>query len=759
VPFQKGRKKDPNWPGILESDEGQLSENVFRFYDGGTYAVWKRVRDDCTWRGTWAVDTAYNQKDALLHNSALYICSVTHGSTPEKEPGAGGPWLHIADDVTYDASSWQDDHDYAAKVFLINAGTGYLSTEAHHSEQGWNDPGTWQDCTYFSSGELELKSSKLYSVNPSGVMGYEWLCSPTLPSSTWTYQLYGNIAAYDAEALAADWGVDNEWRLTRKPIGLVLEDARDEDLRWDFNGEYNIRLRLKADFESDPKYDVSPDLKLDDEMVGPVRVIEGESEVQPASITCRMPTRRYHIKIDEIGTRSVANYANVEYNESAPEDQELLMAWDFIYPEGVFWCPFDTSDTENFKVTASPSYDAEEVTRAPIPVGGRRIIQLFLMPRRWAYYGRNYVAEVENGPHVYCNCWYGGFLWLDTIPFATHYTQYMGLWYDRWPNSFELGNAGIEDGNPYIYVAVPFAADYYDTNGDSSEDSVIEDYEALGLNTDDVIAGANAINVFCHKGTWSDAIYIRYADRWDDWGGGWYYPLFWSRANMKAVDTSPGCGYSPYEAQRECFAATDDVWTPIWDKVEHSDFYAAYGIDGDSLPADPDYTFSDGYPYGIGLVATQAGDLVGVIKAGGQMFYVWRRTTETLELKCPSTNPVPDRPYGFETNSEDDFISYDYSVYYNDCFAVYGTSFPLCPFESTDGRKITGAFRPLPTSLDDTGHADPGGEARGAQYTLPVPVFVMGGRERYFDDGRRAWRYAGWFAPGDERSEDERNRR
>ena len=44
------------------------------------------------WRGSWASDTVYSQKDQTGNLGDLFYCAVAHVSSAETEPGVGAQW-------------------------------------------------------------------------------------------------------------------------------------------------------------------------------------------------------------------------------------------------------------------------------------------------------------------------------------------------------------------------------------------------------------------------------------------------------------------------------------------------------------------------------------------------------------------------------------------------------------------------------------------------------------------------------------------
>jgi hypothetical protein len=70
--------------------------------------------------------------------------------------------------------------------------------------------------------------------------------------------------------------------------------------------------------------------------------------------------------------------------------------YDYVM-ENIFWTPFDTSDSDNFKLTLEPRYDAEEFTgdHAVVIDSVYVEIDLILIPRWWWFYGRFMTSESQ----------------------------------------------------------------------------------------------------------------------------------------------------------------------------------------------------------------------------------------------------------------------------------------------------------------------------------------------------------------------------
>lgn len=795
-----------------------ISRVVFSLYDACTVTKWKKLREDVRWRSTWSSGEFYLQGDLVVQSGSLYVATSNHTAQDDEEPGSGESWTSkwrlLAETATYDATGWVDKHAYTVNYFIIDDDdTAWLCVESHTSKAGVNEPGLYEDDTFLSGGDVSLTATKTYTYEHPGLPADEyptWACTHDFQTNEWLYNLYCNTFPLTGEDIATAWDETNELRFLRKPLGFV--QTRDSDLRWTMSGQQNIRVQLKRAVDEDPpRADVSKDLLEDGETKGSVSIADGTTNEIAGQVQAR-GLGKFHLKVSEVGTRSFAQYIDKEPGTG------MTSGWDWLEPEGIFWCPFDTSDTTNFKVTKEPSYDADAVTTPIISVIGNRRIDLMLVPRTWAYYCRNWQRKRTWGGTVYCYDTTSPpppdrVEWTVTnVLRKTQFAYHIGLWYDRWPNTFKLDTPCSEDGEFYYDdegSSYPLYYDLMNTEGDLSKDSMTEDIGAAAQETEEEpISGFNGTHCLLYIGgegvedTDENGLITVNHGGWiqvEDFPSTWYdfeTPLLWSRANFKMVATTyRACprgpewwqdiicqldeyGGYPAKERCHCITPTTDVWTPIWTKVEESDFYDKYGIGGNSLLSGYDDVPTDNIPYGVGLVAQPAESLVAVIKIGSEAYYVWRVTKETMFLNCRQDVAIPDRPYGFEPSTEVDFADMQalgngagfWPLLQPDIYIPTAppyvldkemkTPITMSPFNVINGREITGALRPQP-SIDDDGHLPYSSITTGEQYTFPTSIFVLGGRERYLKAVEeidewivygRVWRHYGYPCDGWEAS-------
>ena len=104
-----------------------------------------------------------------------------------------------------------------------------------------------------------------------------------------------------------------------------------------------------------------------------------------------------------------------------PDGKRLVMGSETEYKEpvsGIFFYNFDTTDSDNFKVTTSESYYGHEA--GPLIISGNALngqYDIYLVPRQWFYYVYFLAWYI-----LYTMFWYS----YHVIPFSTY-------WYDRPP--------------------------------------------------------------------------------------------------------------------------------------------------------------------------------------------------------------------------------------------------------------------------------------------------------------------------------------
>lgn len=208
------------------------------------------------------------------------------------------------------------------------------------------------------------------------------------------FRYMGNEFVLTKEQIQAEYGSDVQDRFNRMPLQIVTEREAD-DKRWTmFAGGINARLRLLSSNDvSKPKFDVSPDLIKDSSKKGPWRFVDQTDPTLPDEYKIAgVVIGKYGLELKEIGTKSVCHYIDQGSQTGSP----LSYGIDWLDPEGLFICPFNTLDTDNYKVTLEPDYEADAVDGRILMASGLTKVEIHLMFRRWAHYCRLAQIQMEH---------------------------------------------------------------------------------------------------------------------------------------------------------------------------------------------------------------------------------------------------------------------------------------------------------------------------------------------------------------------------
>lgn len=257
--------------------------------------------------------------------------------------------------------------------------------------QGWKIIPEWcGEPTTKGSASFTESEMGLYKIRPVDI--------------TWTYR--GNDFLVAPSVIEHQYGSENPDRWNRMPltgvdVGTSPENSdRDSAKRWKLTDSMSSRystvnlrctLKHKAD-EEEPKLDTGPDLKLDNKQKGRWKYLMGDVGKDKALQYKTTPSAggRFGIQVQEVGTKTFCHYVNQD-NFVAGGPVGYMAEW--LEPEGIFYSPFDTTDTEKFKVTRQPLFTADEVSGLFLNVMRRNRVEIYLMPRRWAFYTYHSVAH------------------------------------------------------------------------------------------------------------------------------------------------------------------------------------------------------------------------------------------------------------------------------------------------------------------------------------------------------------------------------
>ena len=322
---------------------------------------------------------------------------------------------------------------------------------------------------------------------------------------------------------------------------------------------------------------------------------------------------------------------------------------------GLFWCPFDTSDRDNYKVTEEPRYDSLENTDPPIEVFGTTQYDLFLFPRFWGFW-------VE---FFYSNSFIRAFIWTRPpkdfrMPVARRSgmyecaVPYTNTWFQTFPDFADLDFDLTEDNrhcvvewqgdadyrnclflmNPHDidYVgAYPYSLEYPDTlccigTPDKGKPFRFE------FEYDSDIGDYWRPHIPEYRSSWESL------SGWDKMTAWWN---FRSPPDGKVIQMENQATLGPHDGDLECGNGMDDYYFA-------SDTY--YYHDEDDYDEDEtakiaalldfvmDHPVIQGWGFttaqirawGVFMGAGNEGDLVGILKRGTNIRYIWRRTDETI---------------------------------------------------------------------------------------------------------------------------------
>lgn len=248
--------------------------------------------------------------------------------------------------------------------------------------------------TEWDAEEEEWKTIPAWAeVSEKGV--YHWSETATRPHNNTVedidFKYIGNNFVLTTEQVQAEYGAEAEDKFNRMPLQIVTEREED-DKRWTmFANGMNARFRLlKENDTTKPKFDVSPDLMEDKEQKGSWKFVNQTDIAKPDEYRLRnlIIPAKYGLEVKEIGTKSICHY--IQHVETDPL---LSYGVDWLDPEGIFICPFNTLDTDNYKITREPDYAADAVDGHILFAMGITNVEIYFMFRRWAYYCR--IAHIQ----------------------------------------------------------------------------------------------------------------------------------------------------------------------------------------------------------------------------------------------------------------------------------------------------------------------------------------------------------------------------
>jgi hypothetical protein len=371
---------------------------TIRFFDGATKPCWKTCEQVSTTEfKTWGDETDYLYEgrkvflkfktttpwsetgnyevdDFVLHEDKTYICMQDHESSSETEPGnSAGYWSIAIFSVTVVSSIYNVDDDETT----CEVEESQVFPELY-SFKKWADIPEWCGAlTELGTHEFTANTYDFTRLTHQG--HYTYLANDHLVDELVIANEYDEEGKTEEE-------IDAIW--DRKPLCRV--ENRDEGQRWAMqDGRYNFRIGIVSSPTEDPDHETSPDLEEDGDTIGTCEIFEDDEN--GAMVVQARAKGNYGLRFNEVGTRSYCHY----FESSGIQTSDAIKySTDWFCPDGIFFAPFDTTDTLNFSVTTSPEYSVDGEGGEIIPNSGGDV-EIYLMPRRWLYRASHRTSNIE----------------------------------------------------------------------------------------------------------------------------------------------------------------------------------------------------------------------------------------------------------------------------------------------------------------------------------------------------------------------------
>lgn len=589
-----------------------------------------------------------------------------------------------------------------------------------------------------------------------------------------TYQVHGNQdSRVRAEIIANEFADSNDKRWERKPLATRPAEWRYTGNRWLTGGTYiivdpvtggdviksdysqfNIHTELVSSSEGEPQGRIDPDAYHDGEAKRlKLKWIRDEGTVRPLIYYGHFPGRKLGLRVKD-QSKSFAQYVS----------PALATGFDWI--DSIYFCPFDTTNDTEFKVTSQPSFDADEVSGKMLGPGNK--FDVFLIPRRWLFRVRyrhqenvydasndtvlaSPSSKCENHLNFYFHdieneaikCDYNSATNTMTAWYA-NVTHYDCFFWGRWPCnwsalwSHEAGHQ-VEESSVDVMFWDGTGAQVSTVTLVSSEtsDEAKANYLSAGAGvdiTDYMFTGGLSSNLHICSDT--SGFYVKVGDSsygfsplcavaHTAWGGPVYTR---SEEGYSYIGATPSPD-SPEFGLKRLWQVIEEstVWTDVIEPWRNS----ARDGDEDSAQA----SRIDMIPWGVAVSPSMTGDLVGIIRNRGRAWFVWRKTDEEI---TPWVSGSISNPIRWESNNEDGRLG----GYWEGDYAgenVYDGDLPdIWAGDAT--RKLTGFGRTI--SIEEADADDYCTElvrqfaiAEGEpEVSLHAPAFVMLSDERAFSD-------------------------
>jgi hypothetical protein len=596
-----------------------------------------------------------------------------------------------------------------------------------------------------------------------------------------TYKVYGNVnSKVRNTAIEEQFSEDNPDRWERKPLATRPREWRFDGNRWYVGGTYmfidpatgqstiasdysqfNIKTELCTSPDSSTA-SIDPDSFHDDKARRlKMKYSEDLGVIKPLIYKGLFPGQRLGLRVKD-QSKSYGHYVS---------GSGLGYTYDWI--DGIYFCEFDTSDTENYKVTTEPSFNATEVSGKFISPGK---YDVGLIPRRWVYVLRyrhqvnpesEYEENVYSGISPTCESnlsfnWGG----VDNNAVKTEYnsstntlkaykvesTHYLVFFWGRPPCNFtarwfhEDGQPSAEDTSPVgFYNADENFVGTVDLIWNETFEKAQADFVTAGGSSEDaseILTGGLSGNLHVCSDTTQYFVKI----------GNESTESFGTMSGISStcyggpVITRSSASYSYQGFDLSGFDTQEFGINRLWKVIEDSKAWTdlikplrdkAIAMTDNATSA----SRIDMIPWGVGISPSKAGDLVGVVRIREKAYYVWRKTDEEFTPKVVGSATHPTR---FESNDSTgklgEFTEGNYGTLMDaGTENLYDADY--CDlFVGDSGRKLTHVGREVSSVVDEPdedcsflygSHAE--GATEGA-VKLDAPIFVMLTKERAFDD-------------------------
>lgn len=612
------------------------------------------------------------------------------------------------------------------------------------------------------------------------------------PRSAGEINIWGSESSkVPASLISTEFVATNDKRWERKPFGNRPKEWRYSGNRWNIGGTYmytdpttgeskiasdynmfNIKVELKSSKDAEPIAKIDPDMYHEEKAVKlKLKNPHHLNTIQPLVYKGNIGARKLGIKVSE-NSNSWAHYITSGGKYS------------FGFLSGVYYCPFDTTDTTNFKITLLPSF-AADATATDGRIASAGPVDVFMVPRRIGYMLRythitkdsttettsaltGVTSAAATGMYKYngfddqiSKVTVSGSAPNITIKAYTFKSKHcVGFFWGRIPCNFSTFWPNIETVLGEVSLIKFFTTTgttLYDVDHvwcpvNTTYKQIFLDGGGSAVDAVDIYSGGNGGDFHIHSDSTNGKIKLAVS------GANVYASIdqIKTTAICSCVDTPASLSYQYYGTMPNPTSSNWGLWK-IWDYIEDSDLWtdiinplreAAIALDGACSSSRVSCI-----PYGFGVSPSKTGDLVGIVKKGEKAFFIWRKTDEVFTEKDISYDlGAATKNYcGFESRKETGELEHFSEGGYKYTFVSGGTTYTeedyLYDADYCDqfvlsgtGRKIVGIGRTLTLEVTYDDYANDtkfrqyiSVSTDPAQITLDAPIYLMASKERAID--------------------------